>query len=155
MKEEYYMQLALLEAKKAFALGEVPVGAVIVYEDTVIGRGYNRRNTLKNPLAHAEIMAIDEAARFMGDWRLENCQMYVTVEPCPMCAGAIIQARIPIVYFGTRNKKAGCGGSILNVLQDSRFNHQAQIVEGTLQEECSSLMVEFFQRFRKNKTAQA
>ena len=142
------MREALLEAKKAFDYGEVPVGAVIVHDGKIIGRGHNLRNTLKNPLCHGEIAAINEAAGVMGDWRLEDCTIYVTIEPCPMCAGAIIQARIPRVVFGARNKKAGCAGSILDILNEPKFNHQAEVTEGVLLEECSELMKEFFKRFR-------
>lgn len=144
------MQEALHEAEKAFAAGEVPIGAVMVRAGEVIARGHNLRNTAKNPLRHAEIDVIDAAAAVVGDWRLEDCTLYVTVEPCPMCAGAIVQARIPKVVFGTRNQKAGCAGSILDVLNEPRFNHQVEVEEGILQEECSQLMRLFFKRFRKN-----
>lgn len=147
---EKYMQEALHEAEKAFAAGEVPIGAVMVRAGEVIARGHNLRNTAKNPLRHAEIDVIDAAAAVVGDWRLEDCTLYVTVEPCPMCAGAIVQARIPKVVFGTRNQKAGCAGSILDVLNEPRFNHQVEVEEGILQEECSQLMRLFFKRFRKN-----
>lgn len=147
---EKYMQEALHEAEKAFAAGEVPIGAVVVRAGEVIARGHNLRNTAKNPLRHAEIDVIDAAAAVVGDWRLEDCTLYVTVEPCPMCAGAIVQARIPKVVFGTRNQKAGCAGSILDVLNEPRFNHQVEVEEGILQEECSQLMRLFFKRFRKN-----
>lgn len=149
MTDEYYMEQALIEAQKAFDIDEVPIGAVIVYKDEIIGRGFNRRNSEKNPLYHAEIMAINEAAKFIGDWRIEECTIYITVEPCPMCAGAIVQARIPRVVFGTRNEKAGCGGSVLNILQEPRFNHRTEIKEGVLLEECMMIMKRFFKRFRK------
>lgn len=151
MEDIVFMKEALLEAQKAFDKGEVPIGAVIVQEGQVIARGHNLRNSNKNPLCHAEISAINQAAEIVGDWRLEDCQLYVTVEPCPMCAGAIVQARIPQVIFGARNQKAGCAGSILNILQEPRFNHQVETVEGVLQEECGQLMKRFFQRFRKNR----
>jgi len=151
MEDDRYMQEALVEAQKAFDCGEVPIGAVLVQGQTIIARGYNLRNTKKNPLRHAEIDVINQGAEVVGDWRLEDCVLYVTVEPCPMCAGAIIQARMPKVVFGTRNSKAGCGGSILNILQEPRFNHQAEVVEGVLQEECASMMKQFFRRFRKKK----
>lgn len=151
--DEKYMQEALNEAKLAFDLGEVPIGAVIVYDGKIIGRGHNLRNKIGNPLCHGEISAINEAASFMGDWRLEDCTIYVTIEPCPMCAGAIIQARIPRVVFGARNSKFGCGGSILNILNEPKFNHQAEITEGILENECSEIMKLFFKRFRKNKSA--
>lgn len=144
----YYMKEALVLAQKAFQLDEVPIGAIITYNNQIIGRGYNQRNTKKNPLAHAEIQAIEEAAAFIGDWRLEGCTMYVTLEPCPMCAGAIVQARMDKVVFGTRNPKAGCGGSILNILQEKAFNHQVEIMEGICMDECSSILKEFFTNMR-------
>jgi len=144
----YYMKEALVLAQKAFQLDEVPIGAIITYNNQIIGRGYNQRNTKKNPLAHAEIQAIEEAAAFIGDWRLEGCTMYVTLEPCPMCAGAIVQARMDKVVFGTRNPKAGCGGSILNILQEKAFNHQVEIMEGICMDECSSILKEFFANMR-------
>ncbi len=145
-----YMRQALAQAQCALEAGEVPIGAVMVRNGVVIARGYNLRNTKKNPLRHAEMDVIDAAAEIVGDWRLEDCVLYVTVEPCPMCAGAIVQARIPRVVFGTRNKKAGCAGSILNILNEPRFNHQVSVTEGILQEECSEIMKRFFRRFRKN-----
>ena len=150
---EYYMREALKEAQAALDSGEVPIGCVIVYDNKIIGRGHNLRNSRKNPLCHAEISAINEAAAYIGDWRLEECTLYVTVEPCPMCAGAIVQARIPNVVFGTRNVKAGCAGSILNILNEPRFNHQVDVIEGILREECAEPMGRFFKRFRKNKNS--
>lgn len=147
--DEYYMREALKLAKEAYDIDEVPIGAVIVHKGEIIGRGFNKRNTLANPLGHAEIIAINEAAQYLDDWRIEECTMYVTVEPCPMCSGAIVQARIPRVVFGARNKKAGCAGSVINLLQIDALNHQVDITEGVLQEECSSIMTEFFKRFRK------
>ena len=144
-----YMKEAVNEASKAIESGEVPIGCVIVYKDEIIGRGHNLRNSKKNPLCHAEISAINEAAGFMGDWRLEECTLYVTVEPCPMCAGAIVQARIPRVVFGTPNVKAGCAGSILTILNEPKFNHQVDVTCGVLREECAAPMSEFFKRFRK------
>ena len=150
--DEKYMKEALRQAKKAAALGEVPIGCVIVYEDKIIGRGYNRRNTDKSTLSHAEITAIRKASRVIGDWRLEDCTLYVTLEPCQMCSGAIIQARIPRVVMGCRNPKAGCGGSVLNILHEPAFNHQAQITEGILGEECSKMLTDFFKELRiRNK----
>ena len=150
--DEKYMKEALRQAKKAAALGEVPIGCVIVYEDKIIGRGYNRRNTDKSTLSHAEITAIRKASRVIGDWRLEDCTLYVTLEPCQMCSGAIIQARIPRVVMGCRNPKAGCGGSVLNILQEPAFNHQAQITEGILGKECSKMLTDFFKELRiRNK----
>ena len=151
-KDEYYMREALKQAKKAIKLGEVPIGCVIVYEDQIIGRGYNRRNTDKNTLSHAEITAINRASKKMGDWRLEGCTLYVTLEPCQMCAGAIIQSRITRVVMGAMNPKAGCGGSILNILEMEAFNHQALVERGILQEECSAILQQFFKELRvRNK----
>lgn len=149
---EKHMREALKEAYLAIDSGEVPIGCVIVYNREIIGRGHNLRNSQKNPLYHAEIIAINEAAKVLGDWRLEECTLYVTVEPCPMCAGAIVQARIPNVVFGTRNVKAGCAGSILNILNEPKFNHQVNITEGILQSDCAKPMGEFFKRFRKKHT---
>lgn len=143
-----YMKEALKQAKKAYALGEVPIGCVIVYEDNIIGRGYNRRKTDKNTLSHAEIRAIGKASRKMGDWRLEGCTLYVTLEPCQMCAGAIVQARIPRVVIGCMSPKAGCAGSVLNILQMPEFNHQAEIVQGVMEEECSRMLSDFFAELR-------
>lgn len=143
-----YMKEALKQAKKAYALGEVPIGCVIVYEDSIIGRGYNRRKTDKNTLSHAEIRAIGKASRKMGDWRLEGCTLYVTLEPCQMCAGAIVQARIPRVVIGCMSPKAGCAGSVLNILQMPEFNHQAEIVQGVMEEECSRMLSDFFSELR-------
>ena len=148
MNHEHFMKEALIEAEKALAANEVPIGAVIVHDGKVIGRGYNLRTVKKNSLYHAEIIAIHEACGFIGDWRLEDCTMYVTVEPCPMCAGAIIQSRISRVVFGVPNPKAGCGGSILNILDESKFNHQASIVSGVLADECKRLMQGFFKNMR-------
>ena len=152
--EEKYMRAAIREAKKAWALGEVPIGCVIVYEDRIIGRGYNRRMVDRNVLAHAEITAIRKACRKMGDWRLENCAMYVTLEPCPMCAGAIVQARIPKVWIGSMNPKAGCAGSVLNLLDEKGFNHQVQVETGLLGEECYQMLKDFFKELRKKKKKQ-
>ncbi len=149
-ESERFMREALLEAEKALAAGEVPIGAVMVRDGEIIARGHNLRNTAKNPLRHAEIDVINEAAGIVGDWRLEDCTLYVTVEPCPMCAGAIVQARIPKVIFGTRNSKAGCSGSVLDVLHEPKLNHQVETEEGILQEECAEIMRRFFRRFRKN-----
>lgn len=146
--DEKYMKEAIKQAKKAYALGEVPIGCVIVYQDKIIGRGYNRRNTDKNTLAHAEITAINKASKKIGDWRLEDCTLYVTLEPCQMCAGAIIQARITRVVMGSMNPKAGCGGSILNVLEMPQFNHQAQVTRGILETECSQMLTSFFKELR-------
>lgn len=147
--QEKYMKEALKQAKKAIKLGEVPIGCVIVHEGRIIGRGYNRRNTDKNTLSHAEITAIRRASKVIGDWRLEECTLYVTLEPCQMCAGAIIQARIPEVVMGCMNPKAGCGGSILNLLEMPEFNHQAVVYRGVLEEECSNVLKEFFVDLRR------
>ena len=148
---EYYMKLALKEAKKAYKLGEVPIGCVIVYKDEIIGKGYNRRNTDKSTLAHAEISAIKKASKVIGDWRLEECTLYVTLEPCQMCSGAIVQARIPTVVMGCMNPKAGCAGSILNILDMPQFNHQVQTINGILEEECSQMLTTFFKELRIKK----
>lgn len=147
--QEKYMKAALKLAEKALALGEVPIGCVIVHEGKIIGRGYNRRNTDKNTLAHAEITAINKASKKIGDWRLEECTLYVTLEPCQMCAGAIVQARVPEVVMGCMNPKAGCGGSILNILEMPEFNHQVQVTRGVLEEECSAVLKKFFTELRK------
>ncbi|MFV0341790.1 MAG: tRNA adenosine(34) deaminase TadA [Anaerocolumna sp.] len=144
-----YMKEAIKEAKKAAKLGEVPIGCVIVYQDKIIGRGHNKRNTKKTTLAHAELLAIQKASKTMGDWRLEDCTMYVTLEPCQMCAGAIVQARIKEVIVGAMNPKAGCAGSILNILRMEEFNHQVELVTGIMEEECKTVLQEFFIRLRE------
>ena len=146
-----YMKEALRQAKKAYALDEVPIGCVIVYENKIIARGYNKRNTKGNTLAHAEIIAINKASRVLGDWRLEDCTMYVTLEPCQMCAGAIVQSRIPRVVIGSMNPKAGCAGSILNLLQMPQFNHQVDITSGVLENECTEMLQSFFKELRAKK----
>lgn len=152
MENEKYMREALKEAKKAIRLGEVPIGCVIVYEDKIIGRGYNRRNTKKTTLAHAELIAIEKASKVLGDWRLENCTMYITLEPCQMCSGAIVQARVKKVVIGTMNPKAGCAGSVLNILQMKEFNHQVEMEIGILEEECTKVLQSFFKELRvRNK----
>lgn len=144
-----YMKAALAQAKKADAIDEAPIGCVIVREGKIIARSYNRRNTDKNTLAHAELAAIRKACRKTGDWRLEDCTIYVTLEPCQMCAGAIVQSRMQRVVIGAMNPKAGCAGSVLNLLQMKEFNHQVEIVRGVLEEECSQMLSEFFRRLRK------
>ena len=149
--DEKYMREAIRQAKKAYALEEVPIGCVIVYENQIIGRGYNRRTVDKNTLAHAELQAIRKASRKLNDWRLDGCTMYVTLEPCQMCAGAIIQARIKRVGVGCMNPKAGCAGSIFNLLDVPQFNHQAELTTGILEEECSSMMKQFFRELREKK----
>ena len=151
-EQEKYMKQAIREARKAYALGEVPIGCVIVNEGKIIGRGYNRRNTDKSTLSHAEITAIKKASKKMGDWRLEGCTLYVTLEPCQMCAGAIVQARIDEVVRGSMNPKAGCGGSILNLLEMPEFNHQVKVARGIMEEECSQMLTNFFKELRiRNK----
>ena len=150
-EQEKYMKEALKQAKKAYALEEVPIGCVIVCEGKIIARGYNRRNTDKNTLSHAELNAIRKASRYVGDWRLEECTMYVTLEPCPMCSGAIVQARIPRVVIGCMNAKAGCAGSVLDLLHEPGFNHQVDTRAGVLGEECSGMMKEFFRKIREGR----
>lgn len=146
-----YMKEAIRQAKKAWKLTEVPIGCVIVYNDKIIGRGYNRRNTDKTTLGHAEITAIKRASKIMGDWRLEDCTLYVTLEPCQMCAGAIVQARIPRVVIGSMNPKAGCAGSILNLLDMQQFNHRCEVVRGVMKQECSDMLTTFFKELREIK----
>lgn len=152
-EDEKFMRAAIREAKKAYALQEVPIGCVIVYEGKIIARGYNRRNTDKNTIAHAEMTAIKKASKKLGDWRLEGCTLYVTLEPCQMCAGAIVQARVDAVVIGSMNPKAGCAGSVLNLLEFPAFNHQAQVTRGVLQEECSMMLSAFFRELREQKKA--
>lgn len=146
--DEYWMNEAILEARKAEAIGEVPIGAIVVRNQEIIGRGHNLRETAYDPTAHAEIIAIREASHYLGSWRLLECKLYVTLEPCPMCAGAIVQARIPHVLYGTTDPKAGCAGTLMNLLQESRFNHQTEVTTGILQTECSSLLTQFFRKLR-------
>ena len=150
-QDEKYMKAALREAKKAYKLEEVPIGCIIVQNDKIIARGYNRRNTDKNTLAHAEMSAIKKASKKTGDWRLEDCTMYVTLEPCQMCAGAIVQSRLGKVVIGSMNPKAGCAGSVINLLQMKQFNHQVEMVTGVLEEECSTMLSGFFQELREKK----
>ena len=145
------MREAIRQAKKAYAKNETPIGCVIVRDGRVIARGYNKRNEKKNTLAHAEIIAIHKASRIVGDWRLEDCTMYVSLEPCPMCAGAIVQARIPRVVIGSMNAKAGCAGSVVNLLQMEGFNHKVEVQTGVLREECSQMMSGFFRELRMRK----
>ena len=150
-EDEKYMKEALRQAKKAYALMEVPIGCVIVYEGKIIARGYNRRNTDKNTTSHAEINAIRKASKKLGDWRLEGCTIYITLEPCQMCAGAIVQSRMRRVIIGSMNPKAGCAGSVLNLLQMQQFNHQVEITRGVLEETCSSMLSAFFRELRQRK----
>lgn len=149
--DERYMKEAIRQAEKAYGLDEVPIGCVIVYEGKVIARGYNRRNTDKNTLSHAELNAIRKASKKLGDWRLEGCTMYITLEPCQMCAGAIVQARITNVVIGSMNQKAGCAGSVLNLLEMDAFNHQVNVTRGVLKEACSEMLSQFFRELRKKK----
>ena len=149
--KETYMKEALKEASKAKKLNEVPIGCVIVKDNKIIGRGYNRRMKDKNTLSHAELNAIKKASKKLKDWRLDDCEMYVTTEPCQMCAGAIVQSRINKVYIGCMNPKAGCAGSIMNLLQVEEFNHQVEIESGVLEEECSGILKDYFKELRNNK----
>lgn len=148
-KHIFYMQMAIEEAKKAYLLDETPIGAIIVLEDKVIARACNRRNTDKNSLAHAEIIAINEACQYIGDWRLDNCTIYITLEPCPMCAGAIVQARIPTVVFGAKSPKAGCGGSLVNILQMEQLNHRCEVLSSICEDDCSEILKDYFRKMRK------
>ena len=150
-EDERYMRQAIKLAKKAAANGDVPIGCVIVYEGKIIARGYNRRNVDKTTLAHAEIIAIKKASKVIGDWRLEDCTLYVTLEPCQMCAGAIVQARIPKCVIGCMNPKAGCAGSILNILDIKEFNHRVDVKKGVLEDECSGMLKDFFAKLRADK----
>ena len=149
--DEAFMKEAIRQAKKAAAIGDVPIGCVIVKEGRIISRGYNRRNADKTVLSHAEITAIKRACKKEGDWRLEDCTMYVTLEPCPMCAGAIVQARIPRVVIGCMNPKAGCAGSVLDMLHEEGFNHQVQTDINVCREECSGMLSQFFKDLRKKR----
>lgn len=150
-EDERYMKEAIKQAKKAYALDEVPIGCVIVQDNKIIARGYNRRNTDKNALAHAEISAIKKASKKTGDWRLEDCTMYVTLEPCQMCAGAIVQSRMKKVVIGAMNPKAGCAGSVINILQMKQFNHQVEMENGILEKECADMLSTFFKELREKK----
>lgn len=151
VSEEKYMREAVRQAKKAAALNEVPIGCVIVHEGKIIGRGYNRRMTDHSVLAHAEIIAIRKACKKIGDWRLEDCTIYITLEPCPMCAGAIVQARIPKAVIACMNPKAGCAGSVMDLLHEDGFNHQVETEVGLMGEECSNMLKDFFRSLRKKE----
>lgn len=153
-EQEHFMKEAIRQAKKALALDEVPIGCVIVSEGKIIARGYNRRNTDKNTLSHAELNAIRKASKKLGDWRLEGCTMYVTLEPCQMCAGALVQSRIDEVVIGSMNPKAGCAGSVLNLLEMEGFNHKVTVTRGVLEEECSFMLSDFFRELREKKKQQ-
>lgn len=152
--EERFMKEAIRQAKKAQKLEEVPIGCVIVSQGKIIARGYNRRNTDKNTLSHAELNAIHKASKKLGDWRLEGCTMYVTLEPCQMCAGALMQSRIDEVVIGSMNPKAGCAGSVLNLLEMEGFNHKVKVTRGILEEECSRMLSSFFKELREKKKQQ-
>lgn len=150
-KDRKYMQLAIREAQKAEALGEVPIGAIIVHDDEIIASAYNLRETTQNATTHAELSAIQEACQQLGSWRLEETTLYVTLEPCPMCAGAILQSRIPRVVYGARDPKGGCVHSLYHLLNDSRFNHECEVTEGVLADECGTILTDFFKAIRKKK----
>ncbi|KXZ16524.1 adenosine deaminase [Bacillus nakamurai] len=151
MNDEYYMREAIKEAKKAEAKGEVPIGAVLVLHDEIVARAHNLRETEQRALAHAEMLAIDEACRKLGTWRLEDAVLYVTLEPCPMCAGAVVLSRVDKVVFGAFDPKGGCTGTLMNLLQEERFNHQAEVVSGVLEEECGEMLSAFFRKLRRQK----
>ncbi len=151
ISDELWMTEAILEANKAARIGEVPIGAVVVYNDWIIGRGHNLRETTFDPLAHAEMIAMREASIFNQAWRLSGCTLYVTLEPCPMCAGALIQSRVDRVVYGARDPKAGCVHSLIPILNEQRFNHRVQVTEGILHEQCSALLTHFFKQLRANK----
>ncbi|MFC0136330.1 tRNA adenosine(34) deaminase TadA [Staphylococcus petrasii] len=150
--DEYYMNLAIEEAKKAQQLGEVPIGAIIVKDDEIIARAHNLRETAQQPTAHAEHIAIERASKVVESWRLEDCTLYVTLEPCVMCAGAIVMSRIPKVVFGAMDPKGGCSGSLMNLLEEPRFNHRASVVTGVLKNECGDLLRNFFRELRAKKS---
>ena len=150
-QDEKYMKEAIRQAKKAYKIDEVPIGCIIVYDDKIIARGYNRRNIDANTLSHAELNAIKKASKRLGDWRLEGATMYVTLEPCQMCAGALVQSRIDRVVIGAMNKKAGSCGSVINLLQMQQFNHQVEVISGVCEEECSSMLSRFFRELRERK----
>lgn len=150
--EEKFMKEAIKQAKKAAAIGETPIGAVIVRNGEIISRGYNKRETKKNALLHAECTAIDRACKKLGGWRLPGCELYVTLEPCPMCAGAILNARIEKVYFGAYDRKSGCAGSAVNLFDMNLCNYSLEAEGGVMEEECAGLLKEFFRELRNKKT---
>ncbi|MCY8487805.1 tRNA adenosine(34) deaminase TadA [Bacillus atrophaeus] len=152
-KDEFYMLEAIKEAKKAEEIGEVPIGAVLVMNDDIVARAHNLRETEQRSIAHAEMLAIDEACRTLGTWRLEGASLYVTLEPCPMCAGAVVLSRVDRVVFGAFDPKGGCSGTLMNLLQEERFNHQAEVVSGVLENECGQMLSDFFRNLRKKKKA--
>ena len=149
--DERFMREAIKQAKKAWGIGETPIGAVIVYDNKIIARGYNKRETKRNSLCHAEISAINKACRKRGGWRLFSCDLYVTLEPCPMCSGAIIQSRIDNVYFGAYDKKSGCAGSVMNLFSENTFNHNVNVCGGILEDDCSLMLSDFFKELREKK----
>ena len=153
MDDVKWMRQALAEARQAASLGEVPVGAVVVCADEIVGRGHNRREVDGDPMAHAEILAIRQAAEEVGNWRLTGCCLYVTLEPCPMCAGALVNSRVERLVFGTRDPKAGYCGSLGNLVADPRLNHRMEVTEGVLAEECSREIREFFSRLRQDRSS--
>ena len=148
-EDEHWMREAISEARQAAAIGEVPIGAVIVRDGQIIGRGHNLRETILDSTAHAEMLAIREASRTIEAWRLLECTLYVTLEPCPMCAGALVQSRVKRVVFGTPDPKAGCAGTLMNLLQEPRFNHETELTSGVLQPECAALLTDFFRSLRR------
>lgn len=150
-RDELFMGIAIEQAKKAELIGEVPIGAIVVLDGEIVGSGFNLRESEQRSIAHAELLAIDEACKAIGSWRLENAELFVTLEPCPMCAGAIVLSRIKRVIYGAHDPKAGCAGTIMNILQDSRFNHQTEVISGVLKEECGSLLSDFFRKLRAKK----
>ena len=151
LTDQFYMKIAIEEAKKAANIGEVPIGAIIVRDGEVISRAHNLRESTQNPTAHAEHIAIQKASQYLKSWRLEGCKLYITLEPCVMCSGSIVMSRIPEVIYGAKDPKGGCAGSLMDLLQESRFNHRANVKTGILEEECSGLLKAFFKEIRQKK----
>ncbi len=152
--EEFYMLEALKEARKAEEMHEVPIGAVIVVDGKIIARAHNLRETTQNAITHAELLAIEMACKVVGSWRLEDAELYVTLEPCPMCSGAILLSRINKVYYGAADPKAGCAGTLMNLLDDERFNHQCEVHGGILEDQCGSILTNFFRNLREKRKAE-
>lgn len=150
-EDQFFMKIAIEEAQKAAEIGEVPIGAIIAYKGEVLVRAHNLRETDQSAVAHAELLAIEKACKVLGTWRLEEATLYVTLEPCAMCSGAILLSRIPRVVYGAVDPKGGCAGTFMNLLQDSRFNHQSEVVSGVLAEECGQLLTSFFQEIRNRR----
>ncbi|MEC4589225.1 tRNA adenosine(34) deaminase TadA [Bacillus safensis] len=150
-KDEKFMQEAISEALKAEQIGEVPIGAIIVVDDQIVSRAHNLRESEQRSIAHAELLAIDEACKATGSWRLEDAMLYVTLEPCPMCAGAIVLSRVKKVVFGAYDPKGGCAGTLMNLLDDERFNHQSEVIGGVLENQCGELLSQFFRNLRQRK----